>query len=62
MSLLTQIESNKYRNMFLVAISEFGVWTVIEGDCIRLNVKQIAWSKFRRNSPNSVAADSLYNV
>lgn len=48
--------------MFMVAISELEVWTVIEGGCVSLGVKQIVWSVFRRNIDTSVAADLLRSV
>jgi len=46
----------------MVAISELEVWTVIEGGCISLNVKQIVWSGFRGNNNTIVAADLLHNM
>jgi hypothetical protein len=46
----------------MVAISELEVWTVIEGGCVSLNVKQTVWSMFRRNIHISVAADWLHNI
>jgi len=48
--------------MFMVATSKLEVWTVIEGGCVSLNVKQIVWSVFRRNIHIIVASDLLHNI